>query len=97
MKRIPDNEMIKTNFRKELDKKYHKADSVERIRKWLIAEDKKRRDTLKKPLYEYYIKEGTYRYQPLHIRKGKAELTMNSCGGKSTWILTLTPGKSIFH
>jgi len=56
MKRIPDNEILKTNFRKELDKKYHKADSVERIRKWLIAEDKKRRDTLKKPLYEYYIK-----------------------------------------
>jgi Tol biopolymer transport system component len=59
MKRIPDNEIIKTNFRKELDKKYHKADSVDRIRKWLIAEDKKRRDTLKKPLYEYYIKDET--------------------------------------
>ncbi len=56
LKPIPDNEMIKTNFRKELDVKYHKADSIERIRKWLIAEDKKRRDTLTKPLYEYYIK-----------------------------------------
>ncbi|MDP4222640.1 MAG: hypothetical protein Q8868_04935 [Bacteroidota bacterium] len=56
MKRIPDNEIIKTNFRKELDKKYHKADSVERIRKWLVEEDKRRRDTLKKPLYEYYVK-----------------------------------------
>ncbi len=34
----------------------HKADSVEQIRQWLVAEDKKRRDTLTKPLYEYYIK-----------------------------------------
>jgi hypothetical protein len=57
LKRIPDNEIIKSNFRKELDKKYHKADSIDQIRKWLIAEDKKRRDTLTKPLYEYYIKD----------------------------------------
>lgn len=54
--RIPENEMTKTNFRKEQDKLFHKADSVDKIRQWLIAEDKKRRDTLTKPLYEYYAK-----------------------------------------
>ena len=54
--KISENEMIKSNFRKEQDKLFHKADSIEEIRKWLIAEDKKRRDTLTKPLYEYYIK-----------------------------------------
>ncbi len=50
------NEITLTPFRKEQNKLFHKSDSIERIRKWLIAEDKKRRDTLKKPLYEYYIK-----------------------------------------
>ena len=29
---------------------------MEQLRQWLIVEDKKRRDTLTKPLYEYYIK-----------------------------------------
>ncbi len=51
-----ENVLTKTNFRKEQDKLFHKADSIEEIRKWLIAEDKKRRDTLTKPLYEYYAK-----------------------------------------
>jgi hypothetical protein len=54
--KVSPNGMIKSNFRKEQDKLFHKADSIEEIRKWLIAEDKKRRDTLTKPLYEYYIK-----------------------------------------
>ncbi len=56
LKPVPANEIIKSNFRKEQDKLFHKADSIEQIRKWLIAEDKKRRDTLTKPLYEYYMK-----------------------------------------
>jgi Tol biopolymer transport system component len=56
LKAIPANEIIKSNFRKEQDKLFHKKDSIEQIRKWLIAEDKKRRDTLTKPLYEYYMK-----------------------------------------
>ena len=55
-KPVPDNEIVKSSFRKEQDVKFHKADSVEQIRQWLIAEDKRRRDTLTKPLYEYYIK-----------------------------------------
>lgn len=54
---VQPNEITLTPFRKEQNKFFHKSDSIERIRKWLLAEDKKRRDTLKKPLYEYYIKD----------------------------------------
>ncbi len=54
---VPQNEITLTPFRKEQNRLFHKADSIETIRKWLLAEDKKRRDTLKKPLYEYYIKD----------------------------------------
>ncbi len=53
---LPENELIKTNFRKEQDKMFHRADSIEQIRRWLIAEDKRRRDTLTKPYYEYFLK-----------------------------------------
>lgn len=52
---VPASEIVKSNFRLDLDKKLHKADSINKIRKWLLEEDKKRRDTLKKPIYEYYI------------------------------------------
>jgi hypothetical protein len=45
-----------TVFREERTKLLHKADSIEQLRQWLISEDKKRRDTLTKPLYEYYVK-----------------------------------------
>jgi len=61
--RIPQNEIIKSSFRLEQDKLFHKADSIEEIRKWLIAEDKRRRDTLTKPLYEYY----TNKDEPINI------------------------------
>jgi hypothetical protein len=53
---ITPTELVTTEFRKERTRLLHKADSVEHLRQWLIAEDKRRRDTLKKPLYEYYIK-----------------------------------------
>ncbi|NMC38104.1 MAG: hypothetical protein GYA41_07265 [Bacteroidales bacterium] len=53
---VQNDEITLTPFRKEQNKFFHKSDSIERIRKWLLAEDRKRRDTLKKPLYEYYIK-----------------------------------------
>lgn len=59
---VPEKEMELTAFRKEQNKLYHKADSIERIRKWLLEEDKKRRDTLKKPVYEYYL-----RNEPINI------------------------------
>jgi hypothetical protein len=53
---VHQNKMKLTSFREEQNRMLHKADSIEQIRKWLIAEDKKRRDTLTKPLYEYYVK-----------------------------------------
>lgn len=55
-KPVPENEINLSNYRKEKNRLLHKADSVEQIRQWLIAEDKKMRDTLTKPLYEYYTK-----------------------------------------
>jgi WD40 repeat protein len=54
---IPENEIVLSNFRKDETKLLYKADSVEQLRQWLLAEDRKRRDTLTKPLYEYYIKD----------------------------------------
>jgi Tol biopolymer transport system component len=51
-----EKDLVITSFRKEQIMLLHKADSIEKLREWLLAEDKKRRDTLTKPLYEYYIK-----------------------------------------
>ena len=51
---VPAGEIKTTELRKERIQILHKADSVEQIRQWLIAEDRKRRDTLTKPIYEYY-------------------------------------------
>jgi len=53
---IPAGEMVNTKLRNEKNLYFHKADSIEQLRQWLVAEDKRRRDTLTKPLYEYYIK-----------------------------------------
>lgn len=53
---IPPEEVVISKLRKEKNQFFHKADSIEQLRQWLVAEDKKRRDTLTKPLYEYYIK-----------------------------------------
>jgi len=55
MKPVPDNEIVTTAFRYEDVKMLHKADSVEQLRQWLVEQDRRRRDTLTKPLYEYYI------------------------------------------
>lgn len=55
-KPIPENEIVLSTFRKDRNRFIHKADSIEQLRQWLLAEDRKRRDTLTKPLYEYYIK-----------------------------------------
>ena len=52
---IPENEVVTTAFRKEDERLLHKADSIEQIRQWLVEQDRRRRDTLTKPLYEYYI------------------------------------------
>jgi len=53
---VPAGEIMTSTFRKEKNQFLHKADSIEQLRQWLVAEDKKRRDTLTKPIYEYYIK-----------------------------------------
>jgi hypothetical protein len=55
-KPVPPGEIVNSSFREERNRFFHKADSVEQLRLWLLAEDKKMRDTLTKPLYEYYIK-----------------------------------------
>ncbi len=54
---VPEDEMQVTAFRKERTRILQEADSINQIREWLIAEDRRRRDTLTKPLYEYYIKD----------------------------------------
>jgi Tol biopolymer transport system component len=52
---VPAGEIVQSTFRKERTRLLHKADSINQLRQWLLAEDKKRRDTLTKPLYEYYV------------------------------------------
>jgi len=52
---VPEDEIEITSFRMERNDLLHEADSIEQLRQRLIAEDKRRRDTLTKPLYEYYI------------------------------------------
>jgi hypothetical protein len=54
---VPAAELKNTVLRDERNLLMHKADSIETLRQWLLAEDKRRRDTLTKPLYEYYIKD----------------------------------------
>jgi hypothetical protein len=54
---IPEGELINTTLRNEKNQYFHKADSIEQLRQWLVGEEKKMMDTLKKPLYEYYIKD----------------------------------------
>jgi hypothetical protein len=55
-KPLQDKDLITTVLRKDQMRVLHRADSIEKIREWLIETDRKRRDTLKKPLYEYYSK-----------------------------------------
>jgi len=52
---IPASENETTEFRKEKTRLLHKADSIDQLKQYILAEEKKRRDTLTKPLYEYYI------------------------------------------
>ncbi|MFO7853357.1 MAG: hypothetical protein ACQERS_13430 [Bacteroidota bacterium] len=51
---IPEEELITTNYREEKTEVLHEADSIEQLRQELIELDRRRRDTLQKPLYEYY-------------------------------------------
>lgn len=54
---VKTRELPVSSFRKQQTKNLHRADSIEQLRQWLLTEDRKRRDTLKKPLYEYYAKD----------------------------------------
>lgn len=50
-----DQGRMKTSpFREEQKLALHKADSVETLRKWLIEQDRIRRDTMTRPIWEYY-------------------------------------------
>ena len=60
--RIPESEIMTTQYRQERNLLLHKADSVEQLRQRLIIEDRRRRDTLTRPLYEYYAKD-----EPINI------------------------------
>ncbi len=55
--RTTGRELPVSAYRKEQLKNLHRADSIEQLRQWLLAEDRKRRDTLIKPIYEYYAKD----------------------------------------
>lgn len=53
-RRVPENEIIISPFRKEQLKALEAADSINTLRQWLIEQDRIRRDTMTRPLYEYY-------------------------------------------
>lgn len=55
-KPVVSSDFVNTRYRDERNRFIHRADSIEQLRQWLIREDKRRRDTLTKPLYEYYVK-----------------------------------------
>ncbi len=52
---IDPDEISISRYREDRNSFLHKADSIEQLRQWLLEEDRKRRDTLTKPLYEYYL------------------------------------------
>jgi Tol biopolymer transport system component len=52
--RIPESEIFASEFRRERERELHRADSIEQIRQRLLLELQIRRDTLTKPLYEYF-------------------------------------------
>ncbi|NLV18200.1 MAG: hypothetical protein GXY51_01775 [Bacteroidetes bacterium] len=68
---IPEDDFTMSNFRKEKNLFHHKTDSIEQIRQWLITEDKKRRDTLTKPYYEYFITEESIDFNHYIFEKEK--------------------------
>lgn len=54
---VAPDELVNTRLRTEKNRYFHRADSIEQIRQMLLSEAQKMKDTLKKPLYEYYIKD----------------------------------------
>ncbi|HDZ41551.1 MAG TPA: hypothetical protein ENH59_07735 [Bacteroidetes bacterium] len=51
---VLEDQLLTTPFRKEKTVMLHEADSIDQLKQKLIEMDKLRRDTLTKPLYEYY-------------------------------------------
>ena len=51
---LPDDRLVMSPFAKERMENLAEADSIDRLREWLIEEDRRRRDTLTKPLIEYF-------------------------------------------
>lgn len=51
---LPEEELVTSPFREERTEMLHEADSIEQLKQRLIELDRLRRDTLTKPLYEYY-------------------------------------------
>ncbi len=49
------DEVITTLWRQEELKRLRAADSINQVREWLLEERARMNDTLKKPLYEYYV------------------------------------------
>ncbi|MCF8223431.1 MAG: hypothetical protein K9J25_09815 [Bacteroidales bacterium] len=53
-KPIPESRLQVSPYRVERSEMLHEADSLEKLKQELIELDRRRRDTLSKPLYEYY-------------------------------------------
>ncbi|MBS0012161.1 MAG: hypothetical protein KFF49_12170 [Bacteroidales bacterium] len=51
---LEEEDLASTLFRQEKTAILHSADSIEQLKQRLLEEDRRRRDTLTKPLYEYY-------------------------------------------
>lgn len=52
--RVRNDEIKSTLFREEMTASLRAADSINKLRDWLLSERARMNDTLKKPLYEYY-------------------------------------------
>lgn len=68
---LNEKDLVVSSFRKEQTRLLQKADSIEQLRQWLLAEDRKRRDTLTKPLYEYYVKDEPVNFSYYIFEKEK--------------------------
>lgn len=56
---VDPGEITNTRNREDRNTFLHQADSIEQLRQWLLEVDRKRRDTLTKPIYEYYLTDDT--------------------------------------
>ena len=68
---VQEKDIIVTSYMKEYKRNLQKADSIDQIRKWLLETERKRRDTLTKPLYEYYAKDEPIDYNHYIFEKEK--------------------------